>query len=69
MPDQIVTFELRLSAFDQPTTRRRWNEKPFPSEEAAAALFDAVEAFQAAIRAHGFETIHTGYGVSAKESD
>jgi hypothetical protein len=70
MPDstsQIVRFEVEASALDKPTTRRRWNGGAMASKEASDALRRAVEAFQASLRADGFEIAHTGCGVVAED--
>jgi len=63
--DQLVVFEVKLTATDHPTERRRWNGGPMASEDAVAALNVAVEAFRTAIMEAGFEIVRTGYGVAA----
>jgi hypothetical protein len=65
---QYVIFEMHLTAVDKPTDRRRWNGEPMASAETGAALFDAVDAASAALAEHGFELVHTGYGVTANEA-
>jgi hypothetical protein len=66
MAKNIATFELRLSAIDKPTERKRWNGGPLASPEANDALRRAVKAFRASAEADGFETVHIGYGVTAR---
>jgi len=66
---QLAHFELRVMAEDKPPQRRRWNGGPFASDEARQALLDGVEAFEAALRRHGFTIANSGYGVSASEPD
>lgn len=67
MSRQVATFDFEVEVIDFPTTRRRWNGGPFPSDEAHAALHEVVEALQAALRERGFEIARTGYGVTATE--
>jgi hypothetical protein len=62
MDSRHVVFELELVAVDKPTERKRWTGDPMHSEEASAALFMAVDAFQAAIRNEGFDIASTSYG-------
>jgi hypothetical protein len=64
---QFAHFELRVVAEDTPTERRRWNGGPMASDRASEALLDAVEAFQEALRRHGFRVANSGYGVRASE--
>lgn len=64
---QLATFEVRLTAVDKPTDRRRWNGGPMASEEADAALEEAVAAFRAVVEARGFEVARVGHGVAAHE--
>lgn len=64
--DQLVTFEVQLTAVDYPTDRRRWSGGPLASLEAHEALNDAVDAFSASVCAAGFDLVHTGYGVTAR---
>ena len=65
MTAQLAHFEMTLVAIDKPTDRRRWNGDPMASVEASDALLAGVEAFQAELRARGFEIARTRYGVLA----
>jgi hypothetical protein len=66
---RVAHFDVRLSAIDKPTNRLRWNGEPMASDEASKALSAGVDAFQEALRRHGFEILRTGYGVTATEHD
>ena len=61
----LVTFTVELTAADHPTTNRRWNNGPMPSDDARAALDKGVEAFRAAITENGLQIASVGYGVRA----
>ena len=63
--DQLAVFEVEVVVIDHPTTRHRFNCGAMASNDARAALEEGVAAFQAAIRAAGFEIARTGYGVRA----
>lgn len=65
----LAQFEVHATALDQPTDRRRWNGDPMASKEAHDALFEGVEAFQAALRARGFTIGNTDFGVIAREPE
>lgn len=67
--NQVAIFEVKVTARDKPTHRRRWNGGPMASDEANDALYAAVEAFKATLREHGFDAARVGYGVSAREID
>jgi len=62
--DQLAVFEVEVVVIDHPT-RHRCNCGAMASNDARAALEEGVAAFQAAIRAAGFEIARTGYGVRA----
>lgn len=66
LAEQIVRFEVEVQAVDVPTSRRRRNGDPMHSEDASAALSEAVDAFRAVIERHGLRVTHTGYGVIAE---
>lgn len=69
MSAQVANFEVRLTALDKPTSRRRWNSDALASEEASRALAGAVTAFEASLKADGFLVVRVGYGVSAQDID
>lgn len=65
--DQLVTFEIRLTVVDKPTTRRRWNGDPMASAEASTALWDSVEELKAFMKDRGFEVVRTAFGATVRE--
>lgn len=67
--DQLARFELRVTARDKPTDKRRWNGGPMASNEASVALMAGVDAFRQALAERGFEVAHMGYGVTATEAE
>lgn len=63
---QIAVFEITFEADDK-VSRRRWNGGPMASAEASVALRAGVEAFRAAMAAHGYTNGSCGYGVRAED--
>lgn len=63
---QIAVFELVFEADDK-VTRQRWNGRPMHSAEATTAFRAGIDAFRAAMAAHGYEKGSISGGILAED--